>query len=171
MPRQAVPIALNQKKMAREERQRREKAEERLRTGTDKVKPPKWLTPEGKKEFRRLAKLLLEVDLVTNADVDMLAVLANTIVTYQEADAAIREQGLTVTECTRYGEKEVAHPLLAQRRQLADQIRALAGEFGLTPSARARLAMHLPKEEAKEPTAFEQLFGNVVPMQKRREAK
>ena len=34
-----LPIALNQKKMARKERQRREKAEERLRTRTDKVKP------------------------------------------------------------------------------------------------------------------------------------
>ncbi len=164
----AVPISVNKKNMSKAEREGRAKAEARLNSGTDKVKPPKWLTKKAKKEFRRLAKLLLEIDLVTNLDVDLLAVYANTLVAYQEVDAAIREQGQTRIHINKFGaENLVAHPLLTQRKQLADQLRMLAVEFGLTPSARAALA--LPKHEEKAPTEFDSLFGNVVPM--RREAR
>lgn len=169
MANRAVPIALNKKNMSNAERKAREKAEERLRTGTDKIKPPKWLTKEGKREFRRLAKLLMEIDLITNLDVDFLAVFANTLVAYQEVNEQIRMDGLTAIYTTKTGaENIVAHPLLTQRKQLADQIRLMGGELGLTPSSRAKLAM-MPKEEKEEPTAFDQLFGNVTPL--RRDAR
>jgi P27 family predicted phage terminase small subunit len=168
MARKAVPIALNKKNMSNTERKTREAAEARLRTGSDKVKPPSWLTREAKREFRRLAKMLLDVELVTNLDVDLLAMFANTLVCYREMDAEIREQGLMATYTNKAGaENTIPNPLLSHRKQLGDQLRMLAAEFGFTPSARAKLA--LPKPEEKEPTAFEQMFGNVVPL--RRDAK
>ena len=38
----------------------------------DKVKPPAYLTPEQKKQFRKIAKELLEIKLISNLDCDAL---------------------------------------------------------------------------------------------------
>lgn len=53
----------------------------------------------------------------------------------------------------------VPHPLLPKARQLNDQMCRLEAEFGLTPSARAKLAM--PKKKKEEPTEFERAFGDI----------
>ena len=39
----------------------------------DKVRPPSYLTPEQKKQFRKIAKELLEIKLISNLDCDALA--------------------------------------------------------------------------------------------------
>lgn len=163
-----VPINVNKGNMSNTERKAREKAEARLRTGTTKVKPPRWLSKEAKKEFRRLAKMLIELDLIDNLDVDLLAVLANTIVAYQEVSATLAQDGRIIEYTNKAGATNiVSHPAVAQQKQLADQIRMLANEFGLTPSARAKLA--LPRGDTPEPTAFDEMFGDVLPF--RRDAR
>ena len=37
------------------------------------VRPPSYLTPEQKKQFRKIAKELLEIKLISNLDCDALA--------------------------------------------------------------------------------------------------
>ena len=70
------------------------------------------------------------------------------------------KEGLVVEYTNKAGEtNSIPNPLLAKEKQLFDQMRAIALEFGLTPSARDKLA--LPKEEPKEETSFERLFGGV----------
>lgn len=43
----------------------------------DKVRPPSYLTPEQKKQFRKIAKELLEIKLISNLDCDALARLTH----------------------------------------------------------------------------------------------
>ena len=163
-----VPIAVNKKKMSNSERAARETAEARLRAGAKKLRCPSWLSPEAKKEFRRLAKMLQRLDVVCDLHSDLLAVFANTLVAYREVDEAIRRQGLTVFYTNKAGAKnEIPNPLLSQRKQLGDQLRMFGVEFGLTPSALAKLA--LPKEPPQEPSAFEQMYGDIIPL--RRDAR
>ena len=80
---------------------------------TNKGKPPKWLSALAKQEFRRLAKELLEARLMTNVDVDMLAIYCDAYADYQTVDDPRR------------------------RKLLFEQMTEVAAEFGFTPYPRA----------------------------------
>ena len=163
-----VPIAVNKKKMSNSERAARETAEARLRSGRSKLRAPAWLSKDAKKEFRRLGKMLMELDVVCDLHSDMLAVFANTVVAYREVTKVLEDEGRFTEYTNKFGATNiVSHPAAAQQKQLSDQLRMFGVEFGLTPSALAKLA--LPKDPPKEPSEFDKLFGNVVPM--RRDAR
>ena len=53
---------------------------------------------------------------------------------------------------------KVPHPLLTKKKQLYEQMRSIASEFGLTPTARAKIA--IPKREEKPKSEEELLFGD-----------
>ena len=167
MGQKAKPVALhlvggNKSCLRKSEIEARKKAEARLRPGTDKVKPPTWLSSQAKREFNRIVKEFgaVEADLLTNVDVDLLATYCDAYVLYQECTKIVAQEGLMVEYTNKAGaENAVPHPLLTKKKAAFDQMRACAIEFGLTPSARARLA--LPKEPDKPATPFESLFGNV----------
>lgn len=165
MGRKAKPVKLhvvngNKAKLSKAELEARAAKEARLKVGTDAVRPPGWLSKEGKKEFRRLAKELKAVDLISNLDVDMLAAYCDAYAKYQECTEIIATDGLQVPYTNKAGETNlIPHQLLTKKKQLFDQMKYIAAEFGLTPSARAKLA--IPREEEKEETDFERLFGGV----------
>lgn len=56
----------------------------------DKVRPPSYLTPEQKKQFRKIAKELLEIKLISNLDCDALARLLIAQTQYIEITEQIR---------------------------------------------------------------------------------
>ena len=58
----------------------------------DKVRPPSYLTPEQKKQFRKIAKELLEIKLISNLDCDALARLLIAQTQYIEITEQIRER-------------------------------------------------------------------------------
>jgi len=165
MPRKAMPIALhlidgNKNRLTKAEIEARKSAEERLRPKDDKVKPPSWLSKEAKKVFKQIAKELEHTKLITNVDIHALALWCDAYVDYINCTRIIEEEGLMVEYTNKAAEtNKVAHPLMTKKKQLAEQMRALASEFGLTPAARAKLA--IPKDPPKEPTPFEREFGNV----------
>lgn len=166
MGRKAKPINLhivegNPNRLTKKQIEQRKKAEAVLTVGTDRVKPPAWLNPAAKREFNRRAKELLKVGLISNADIDALARLCDATVDYIEMTKTIAEEGYMVEYINKAAKtNKVPHPFLAKKKALHDQMLKLEQEFGLTPSARARLA--IPKKEKKEPTAFEKRFGDRV---------
>jgi len=172
MTKRAKSIALHlvdgKKHLTKAEIEKRKAAEEAITNGTDKVKPPSWLCKVGKKEFRIRAKELLAIKLITNADVNALAVYCDTYADYLTCVQIIRDDKMMVDAKSGSSgpkgnsvsvTKNVPHPLLVKKRQLAEQLQKLGAEFGFTPSARAKIAM--PKKEPKKKTAFEETFGNV----------
>jgi len=157
-----VPIDANRKHMSRAQREARANAEARLRAPADRVRPPSWLPKDAKKLFRALAKELLPLGLVSNLDVTMLSVFANTLAAYHRLNAILERDGSVIDYTNKGGATNpVSHPAFIQQKQLSDQLRMLASEFGLTTASRARLA--IPQVERKEPDAFEQMFGDVIP--------
>jgi P27 family predicted phage terminase small subunit len=166
MGRKSKPIHLhllegNKNRLTKEEIEKRAEAEQRLKPKKDKIKPPSWLDKIAKKEFKRLAKELEELDLITNVDVNALAAYCDAYSEYIRCTEIIQEEGLMVEYTNKAAEtNKVPHPLLTKKKQLHDQMRSLAIEFGLTPSARARLAM--PKKEEKPKTEEELLFGELL---------
>ncbi|PEP73442.1 phage terminase small subunit P27 family [Bacillus toyonensis] len=153
--RKAKPIHLhllegNTNRLTKEEINQRLAAEKKLQAKKDKVKPPTWLDSVAKREFKRIAGELLELDVITNIDVNALATYCDAFSDYVECTKIIREEGLLVEYTNKAAEtNKVPHPLLTKKKQLHEQMKALAVEFGLTPSARAKIVIPNSKQGLK----------------------
>src|SRR3990167_3655274 len=95
---------------------------------------PKWLSLEARKEWRWVVKELAQAGVLSRIDRTMLAVYCHLVAEFVQAAAK--------------GESVIPAKIA--------QIRALASEFGLTPSSRARLST-LPQDEGKDP--FEDIIN------------
>ncbi|WDI24330.1 phage terminase small subunit P27 family [Bacillus subtilis] len=171
MPRPAKSATLqliqgNPNKKNTEELAARAEHEKKMKMRSDNIKPPTWLDKVGKKEFKRVAALLAEVEIITEADISMLAAYCNAYSQYVSISKIIEEDGIMVhTEgkdedgnlIKLVGEE---HPLLKRQKNYFDQMKSAANDFGLTPSARAKLAITRTQEE-REKTAAEKEFKNV----------
>ncbi|HDT6579186.1 TPA: phage terminase small subunit P27 family [Bacillus cereus] len=166
MGRKAKPIHLqilegNKNRLTKQEIEQRVKAEQSIQPKTNRIKAPTWLNAVAKKEFNRISKELMELDLITNVDINALAAYCDAYSDYVECTKIIREEGLMVEYTNKAAEtNKVPHPLLTKKKQLHEQMKSLAIEFGLTPSSRASLAK--PKGDDKPKTNAEKRFGDRV---------
>ncbi|WOO43753.1 phage terminase small subunit P27 family [Bacillus subtilis] len=171
MPRPAKSATLqliqgNPNKKNTEELVARAEHEKKMKMRSDNIKPPTWLDKVGKKEFKRVAALLTEVEIITEADISMLAAYCNAYSQYVSISKIIEEDGIMVhTEGKDEDGKPIKlvgeeHPLLKRQKNYFDQMKSAANDFGLTPSARAKLAITRTQEE-REKTAAEKEFRNV----------
>lgn len=155
-------IAMNGKKhLTKAEIESRRAAENRIKPKSHRIRPPDWLNDEAQQEFRRIIKEMKDLDVITNVDVDALAVYCDAYTAYVECTRIIETDGIMITVRDDDGNitAQYPHPLLSKKRQLAEQMKAQATELGLTPSSRAKIAM--PKEKLKPKTEFESRFGGV----------
>jgi len=74
-------------KVSKKDHQKRLDMEKALRGNDPKLRPPKWLSKEGKKEFRRLIKIYksLPVQILSDLDTTMLAQYCQAYSVYQSA--------------------------------------------------------------------------------------
>lgn len=119
---------------------------------------PSWLTREAKAEWNRWVKALGPTRMLTQADRTALAALCEAWGLLKEAQAEVTEHGTTVFEVERTCEdgtvvyaRAKTNPAVRTMLQSMATIRALAVEFGGTPSARSRL--HAPEAKKSDPKA------------------
>ena len=107
--------------------------------GQASTMPPPYLIPEAKKIWKRLVPELKKLHLFTKIDRDMFAAYCTALARAKEADAAVTEHGLTYTSYSEKGGETIKRRpetiILTEQLKLA---KALAAEFGLTPSSRTR---------------------------------
>jgi len=165
MGRTAKPIVLqllegNKGKYSKKQLQERLEKEKSIQPNTNNIKAPPWLSPFAKREFKKMVKELLEVDLITNVDVNAMAMYCDAYGNYVECTKVIQEEGLMVEYTNKAAEtNKVPHPLLTKQKALFEQMKALSTEFGLTPAARAKIA--IPRQVETEESEEEKLFGDV----------
>jgi P27 family predicted phage terminase small subunit len=163
MARKTKPIALhllegNKNRLTKEEINKRLEGE--IKPNTDKVKSPDWLDETARKEWDRVVDELIELGLMTNVDVSALGIYCDTYSKYVQATEALNSGELVVEHTNKSGATNlVPSPFINIQNKYADIIKKFLAEFGLTPSARAKLA--LPKKEEREPTPEEKMFGDV----------
>ncbi|MFA5558762.1 MAG: phage terminase small subunit P27 family [Methanofastidiosum sp.] len=102
-------------------------------------------------EWNRIAPELYKLGLLTIADKVSLEIYCSQYSIYRKALDEISKEGLVTTNI-RKGNK--ANPQLAIAREAAKIIKAIAIEFGLTPSSRGRIS--LPNEVNEDP--LEEMF-------------
>lgn len=119
----------------------RRRAEEQLKIAKDKLKPPVWLGKVGKKEFKFIVQQTESIELLTNLDIHVLAIYCNTYEEYITVSKRIAKDGPIVQANKSSETTEAAHPLYVKQNKLLQDLKTLMTDLGLSPSARAKLAL------------------------------
>lgn len=163
--RKAKPIGLhlvqgNKAHLTKKEIKKRKKNEVQPRA--DNIERPDFLKHNkiAQRAWRRLVDELTELGLLTNVDTDALAVYCDAYSKYIEATENIKREGVTIEYTNKAGHTNtIENPNVNVAKKYYKIMKDMMAEFGLTPAARAKLA--IPKEERKEPDPFERDFGNL----------
>ena len=120
--------------------------EREIHPNTDSVKCPNWLCDVAKEEWNRIEKDLIELGLLTNIDVNQLAIYCDSYAKYIKASQEIEKNGLVVEHTNKMGATNlVTNPYVQIATKYAELVKKFCSEFGLTPSSRAKIA--IPKIE------------------------
>ena len=111
---------------------------------------PDWLSDEAKEAWEELASVLAPMMVVSPSDAISLAQLAEYLAQWKKATAALKRYGEVMPTRDENG-KIVGFrrsPWVAMQMEYGLMLRRLMAEFGMTPSARARLGSN--GEDPKE---------------------
>lgn len=114
---------------------------------------PSYVQGEGRKEWRRVARLLVQLRVLTEADRSALAMYCMAYSRWVEAEAKIREEGMIVVSSNGYVRQ---NPYVLIAGEAMRQMRGLLSDFGMTPSSRAKVQV----AEEREPGLDELLEGD-----------
>lgn len=131
--------------------------EREARPGARVPPAPRWLSAGAKREYRRLGKLLLGVGLMTEIDGVALGMLCESLAMYDQAKKVLGEQQLGLIVVSDKG-NTYQHPAVGLMNSARADVLRWAREFGMTPSARSRIAVDSGGEE---PSLADLLFGEV----------
>jgi len=106
-------------------------------------KCPTWLDEEAKAAWRQVVPMLEGMGVLTKADGNALARYCRIWSRWRKAEDFIDEHGLVYPLKDDDGNVKCVQqwPQVSIANKLAQQLTRLEGEFGLTPSARARLQL------------------------------
>lgn len=137
MGRPAKSASVSSGKMGAAEREARKNAENELRGGKDKIKPPKHLSREQKKIFTAITKELQEADILSNLDIYILSTCAIAIDRLQDIESRINRDKNLLTD----------RDFMSSKDKYAKDLYRCANELCLSPQSRAKLANIRVKRE------------------------
>ncbi len=97
---------------------------------------PKWLEPEARKEWRRLAKKMEALGILTEVDMAAFAGYCQAYARWKEAEEFITQHGTIVKTPSGYWQQV---PQVSIAQTYLKLMNRLAEQFGLTPAARSRI--------------------------------
>lgn len=121
------------------------KKEPKLPAGVPPV--PKHFTKQGKYWFKRIGEELDAMGVMSSMDAKALELLIEAYTEYRQHCDTLDESGYTYTTESEGGTLIKAHPAAAMKADAWKRIRAMLGEFGMTPAARSKVTINTPAEE------------------------
>ena len=112
----------------------------------DKVECPEYLSNAAKKHWEKISTELMDCGILTNIDVDALAVYCENYATWAEATKKLNRYGSVIKN--KQG-LPVLSPYFKVARNAFDQMKVLLSEFGMTPSSRTKVKA-TQKEKPKD---------------------
>ena len=97
---------------------------------------PKWLDAEAKKEWRRLAKTMEAMGVLTEVDMAAFAGYCQAYARWKQAEERITDRGLVMRTPSGYAQQV---PYISIAQQYLRLMNQFAEQFGLTPAARSRI--------------------------------
>lgn len=116
---------------------------------------PRWLSAGAKREYRKVAKLLLGAGLMTEIDGVALGMMCEALDVYQRAKVAMGEDEVIIMSDKG---NMYQHPAVGVMSSARADVLRWTREFGMTPSARSRIAIDTGGEE---PSLADLLFSEV----------
>lgn len=152
-PRQPTDLLLIKGKKHLTKKEIKERKSKEVKAKVDKIEAPSYLPKELQKEFKRLAKELLDIKIMSNLDCEALARFIVSEYNYQKVTKKLLRTGV---------ENEKYMNILSMQEKIFKMCRQSASDLGLTISSRCRLVIPKPTDEKKELTEEEKLFGGRV---------
>ena len=97
---------------------------------------PSWLEDEAKKEWKRMAKVLEQMGLLTEMDMAAFAGYCQAYARWKEAEEFITQHGSIVKTPSGYWQQV---PQVSIAQTYLKIMNRFAEQFGLTPSSRSRI--------------------------------
>lgn len=130
MARPSKSVVLINKHLTKEEIQKRQENEKRIRGGCESLKPPSYLTRVQKQIFKNIIKYLADSEVLGNADIYILTVCSIAINRIQEIEKRINENPEEMFDRNVMNTKD---------KYMRDFYRS-CNELSLSPQSRAKLA-------------------------------
>jgi P27 family predicted phage terminase small subunit len=119
-------------------------------------KCPKWLDDEAKKEWRRTAKQLEQLGILTEVDMAAFAGYCQAYARWKEAEEFISKHGTIVKTPSGYWQQV---PQVSIAQTYLKIMNRFCEQFGLTPSARSRIVADHGQSDINDPMEFILLNG------------
>jgi P27 family predicted phage terminase small subunit len=112
----------------------------------DQLKAPDWLSQGARQKWEELAPRLHSLGLLTEIDLDTLALYCTSWRNWRDAEEAVREHGSTTKAQSGY---EAVSPHVTRAKNHLSELIKLSGLLGLSPAARTRIeaAPETPENE------------------------
>jgi P27 family predicted phage terminase small subunit len=120
----------------------------------DVPRMPSYLSPDARREWKRLLPLLIERGSLTAGDAQGLSLHCETFARWVKCQKQINEEGLmqTVTVLDKHGDKVTRtkpHPCLKIAQDCERSLRVSLASMGLTPQSREKI---IPAKQVEEKT-------------------
>lgn len=145
-------IAKGRKHLTKSEIEQRKSTE--VKAPADNIKPPSNLNKEQKKEFKKISKQLIELEIMSNLDCDSLGF-------YLIAKGRFDKVKEELDKLDPLINSDEYDKLSRFEERYRKQCREHAIDLGLTISSRCKLVIPSRKEENKEETLEDKLFGGL----------
>ncbi|WP_276641326.1 phage terminase small subunit P27 family [Siccibacter turicensis] len=108
---------------------------------------PKHFDKQGKYWFKRMADELNAIGVISQLDARALELLVEAYTEYRHHCDTLEVEGYTYRTETNTGDVLIkAHPAAMMKADAWKRIRAMLGEFGMTPASRAKVGVNGPAE-------------------------
>lgn len=140
MARPTKSVAVMAKHLTKDEIAKRKEQEEKLRSGTDKIKPPSYLSKKQKEIFNYIVSELENIGILTNLDVFILEKCSVALDRIREAEIILNDDLLNSTA-------------LKIKESYSKEFFRCCNELSLSPQSRAKLGnLNIQADkEAKDP--------------------
>lgn len=137
------PYSVIEGKIGKQKMKERVEAEESLKGSCDEIdKIPSWLDKEARKIYKWMIKQLKDIGIVTNLDVEIVAICSDAQSKMHQASKMIQEQGLIVEQVAKGGYVvQVENPYIKIYEKYQKIFQKNIAELGLSPVARARMSL------------------------------
>lgn len=108
---------------------------------------PKWLEDDAKKEWRRLAKTMEAMGILTRVDMAAFAGYCQAYARWKDAEEHITDLGYFVRTPSGYAQQS---PYVSIAQQYLKTMNRFAEQFGLTPASRSRILAADVQQEAAD---------------------
>lgn len=153
-PRQPIELVIAKGKKHLTKSEIEERKSKEVKAPADNIKPPSNLNKEQKKEFKKISKQLIDLEIMSNLDCDSLAFYLIAKTRYDTVKQELDKLD-PLKSCDKYDK------LSRFEERHRKQCREHAIDLGLTISSRCKLVIPSKKEVKKEETIEDKLFGGL----------